>query len=168
MPLGPKTAVDFVAQQVQAADNLGLRSADVNISEATGTFSKAFEALGQDPRMGGSQAFNIGGRSIRTMDELQSAVDAVIRVTGQQGVQMFRPEQVKVKVPGGSVMKTRQRPVAEPDAGDVMTFLGLSSGEQRKLGRCDGSAVSELRNWVSDLSSLAVSPLAALNLTLSA
>ena len=46
---------------------------------------------------------------------------------------MFRPEQVKVKVPGGSVMKTRQRPVAEPDAGDVMNFLGLSSGEQRKL-----------------------------------
>ena len=83
--------------------------------------------------MGGSQAFNVGGRNIRTIDELQSAVDAVIRVAGQQGVQMFRPEQVKVRVPGGSVMKTRQRPVAEPDAGDVMNFLGLSSGEQRKL-----------------------------------
>ena len=56
----PTTAVDFVAQQVNAADNQGIRATSVDISEATGRFSKAFEGLSQDPRMGGSQAFNVG------------------------------------------------------------------------------------------------------------
>ena len=122
-----QTAIDWVAQQTPSYYEGGRVFGDYPQVDITGTTTEFADRIrGMEVGKSGPMFGNVSP-SIRSIDELQKVVNAVVAVAGQQGVTLGTRE----VDPNTKKMRTRRNP--NPGTPEVMNLLRYTPAQQEQL-----------------------------------
>jgi len=126
-----QSSIDWVATQVAGPqgsmyENKAIQNPDIQGS--LGAINEQIAALGTRKIKGALPFQNAGIDPVRSIAGLQTAVDSIKSIGGEQGVTF--PRMVQDPITG----KMKGQRVANPGTQEIMEFLGLNMGDQQRLG----------------------------------